>query len=189
MSYKYDFELSSKRRTFLWLYQVLPNIDLIKEIYKLKENSELEDIKSYHGLCPRYIKSSCSWKPRYINDHFKIMNLREQMNANTLFMKLIMDDGFICEFEMNDSIYDRDQLKLIREGGWSFIIPDINYKPSLRRKIQCMNLMMDKLPSLSITNYVSIKRLYTIYINNDTNYHSLLGIDQKNRIYVPFQII
>ena len=36
MSYKYDFELSSKRQTFLWLYQVLPNIDIIKYIYLLK---------------------------------------------------------------------------------------------------------------------------------------------------------
>ena len=33
MSYKYDFELSSKRKTLLWLYQVLPNIDIIKYIY------------------------------------------------------------------------------------------------------------------------------------------------------------
>ena len=42
MEYKYDFELSSKRRTCLWLYQILPNIDIIKEIYRLKEQLELE---------------------------------------------------------------------------------------------------------------------------------------------------
>ena len=188
MSYKYDFELSSKRRIFLWLYQVLPNIDLIKEIYKLKEDSELDDIKHYHGLCPRYIKTSCPWKPRQINDHSSIMNLREQMNPTTLFMKLIVDDGFICEFELNESLYDEGQLNLIIDGGWPSIITNINYKPSIKRRIQCMNLLMYKIPLLPLTNYVWIKRLYKMYINNDTTYHSLLGIDQKNRIYAPFQI-
>jgi len=175
MSYKYDFELSSKRSIFLWLYQVLPNIDLIKWIYKLKLESELETIQSYHGLCPRHIRTTGSWDPRHIDDPLKIMNLRRQMDFNTLFIKLIMDDGFICEVD-----HDEEQLEYIQGGEYTST--NINYKPSLTRKIKCINLMYDDLPLLSID---TIRRMYEIYINS--KHAQRIGIDQNNNIYIPIQ--
>ena len=39
--YNYDFELSSKRKIFLWLHQVLPNIDVINLIYQMKDDHYL----------------------------------------------------------------------------------------------------------------------------------------------------
>jgi len=189
MSYKYDFELSSKRRTFLWLYQVLPSIDLIRIIYKLKEECELEDVRGYHGLCPSYIRIDGSWIPKQINARLGIFNLRGQMNLNTLFMKLIMNNGFICEFKMIDSDYDINQLSMIQNGEWYILVSSINEQPSLRRRIQCINLLADRTPLLSFTEYASIKRVFELYINNDGVYRKRLGIDQLDRIYIPFQVI
>ena len=76
MEYKYDFELSSKRRTCLWLYQILPNIDIIKEIYRLKEQVELEENQIYHGLCPRNVVTTGTWIPPHISDSRNIQYLQ-----------------------------------------------------------------------------------------------------------------
>ena len=189
LSYKYDFELSSKRRTFLWLYQILPNIDLIRIIYKLKEECELEDVRSYYGLCPLCIKTTGPWIPRHINDRLQVLNLRKQMDFNTLFIKLIMDNGFICEFRMIDSDYDIEELSMIRNGEWYILVSNINDRPSLRRRIQCINLMTYRTPLLSFTDYECIKRVFELYINNDSIHRKRLGIDQMDRIYIPFQVI
>ena len=40
MEYKYDFELSSKGKIFLYLYQIIPNLDIIKYIYEMKDKIE-----------------------------------------------------------------------------------------------------------------------------------------------------
>ena len=82
--YKYDYELSSKRKTFLWLYQVLPSIDIIKYIYEIKENLEREDNMAYHGFCPRNVKIMGVWPPQEINDSWKIMNLKDVMKRETI---------------------------------------------------------------------------------------------------------
>ena len=43
LSYKYDFELSTKQKTHLWLYQVIPNIDIPQDI-QTKTRYGIEDI-------------------------------------------------------------------------------------------------------------------------------------------------
>jgi len=190
LPYKYDFELSSKRRTFLWLFQVLPSIDLINYIYELSKQDELDDTLAYYGLCPRYIKTTSSWIPRHANDTFNILNMRGQMNFNTLFMKLIMEDGFICDLRMIDSDYDIEQLSMIQNGDWYLLVSNLNERPTLKRKIQCINLLLERTPLLSFTDGASIKQLFGNYINNDNSiYRRRLGIDQMNRIYIPFQVI
>jgi hypothetical protein len=186
MSYKYDFELSSKRRTFLWLYQVLPIIDLIKEIYKLKEDSELEDIRSYHGLCPRHIKSTGTWIPQHINDNFKITNIRDVMKLNVLSMKLIQEEGLICSFVIDKSNYTKDELEEISYGNWISVVPNVNTSPTLQTKINVINLIYSSVLCLVEDLYINLTRLYHLYKNaHGINVYGI-GCDQNNNLYMPF---
>ena len=88
--YKYDFDLSSKQKFFLYMYQKIPNIDIITHIYKLKEELEDEEVKIYHGLCPRNVKTIGSWIPKDISHNFKSIKLGEIMLMNALIIKLII---------------------------------------------------------------------------------------------------
>ena len=51
------------------------HIDMIKRIYKLKEEMEHEDTLSYYGLCPRNVKIMGVWLPKKLmmleNHEFK----------------------------------------------------------------------------------------------------------------------
>ena len=38
------------------------------------------------------------------------------MDYNTLFIKLIMDDGFICELDIDTSLHDEEQSEFIQDG-------------------------------------------------------------------------
>lgn len=143
MDYHYDFELSSKRQTFLWLYQVLPNIDMIQRIYKLKEEMEHEDTLSYYGLCPRNVKIMGVWPSEEINDSWKIMNLKDIMKVNSLFMKLIVSDGLICGFDLPKPMTDQDR-ELIVHGFWEFCATAVDYEPSLKDKIVCINKIINE---------------------------------------------
>ena len=44
----FETELSSKRKTFLYLYQVCPLIDVIHKIYDMKRRLENEDLVQWH---------------------------------------------------------------------------------------------------------------------------------------------
>ena len=44
----FETELSSKRKTFLYLYQVCPVIDIIHKIYDMKRRLENEDLIEWH---------------------------------------------------------------------------------------------------------------------------------------------
>ena len=145
LSYKYDFELSTKQKTHLWLYQVLPNIDMIKKIYKLKQDMELEDTLSYYGVCPRNVKIMGVWPPREFDESWKIMNLQDVMKVNALLTKLIVSDGLICGFELPKPMTDQDRLLLVN-GFWEFCANVVDYKPNLKDKIDCMNKIMNEAP-------------------------------------------
>ena len=143
MDYHYDFDLSTKRQTFLWLYQVLPNLDMIKKIYKLKEDMEHEDTLCYYGLCPRNVKIMGIWPPQDINDSWKIMNLKDIMKVNSLCMKLIVSDGLICGFDLPKPMTEQDRL-LIVNGFWEFCATAVDYEPSLKDKILCINKIINE---------------------------------------------
>ena len=61
LSYKYDFELSSKSKFFLWMYYVIPNIDIINkehifaliETWHTKQDVDLLEITGYrcYNIC------------------------------------------------------------------------------------------------------------------------------------------
>ena len=185
LSYKYDFELSSKKKIFLWLYQVLPNIDVIKDIYELKEDLELEDVKAYHGLCPRNVKTIGSWIPTKINDNYKIMKLGEDMLLNALLMKLIMDKGFICSFNYYNDDYQQIELDEIENGNWFSVVPNINENPPLHRKIKLLNIMYDSVPVVIDELYKRIHKIYLDYKNNEYNGILRIAIDQNDVLYFP----
>jgi hypothetical protein len=143
MSYKYDFELSSKQKIFLWLYQILPNIDMIKKIYDMKLEMEHEEVLSYYGLCPRNVKISGVWPPEDINDSWKIMTLKDIMKVNALFMKLIVSDGLICGFNLPKPMTDQDR-ELIVHGFWEFCATAVDYEPCLKDKVLCINKVINE---------------------------------------------
>ncbi len=145
LSYKYDFELSTKQKTHLWLYQVIPNIDMVHKIYKLKQDMELEDTLSYYGVCPRNVKIMGVWPPQEFDESWKIMNLQDVMKVNALLTKLIVSDGLICGFELPKPMTDQDRLLLVN-GFWEFCTTVVDYEPSLKDKIDCMNKIMNEAP-------------------------------------------
>ena len=183
--YKYDFELSSKRKIFLWLHQVLPNIDVLKLIYQMKGDLEDEDNRLYHGLCPRNVKTIGSWVPTTINDNYKISKLNETMLLNALIIKMIVDKGFICNFNYNASDYTSVELSEIDHGNWYSVVPNIDDDPRLRIKIKLMNILYDTVPLLAGDMYNRLGNIYRGYLNNDYNGFVRMAIDQNDMIYIP----
>lgn len=185
LDYKYDFELSSKRKIFLWLYQVIPNIDMIKYIYKLKENSERYDHLIYHGLCPKNILTTGKWIP--INVNFPSMcTIQNRLNSCVRLMKFIMEPGFICTFTINYSDYVNIELQthLQYYTYWSYIVSEsnINMKSPLKDKIRCINKIFANEPFLEEDIFDRLNQLYIYYQNNDV---CRIGLDQHNKYYIP----
>ena len=183
--YKYDFELSSKRKIFLLLHQVLPNIDVINLIYQMKDDSEDEEVRLYHGLCPRNVKTIGTWIPKDINGNFKILKLNETMLLNASILTLIMDKGFICSFHYNASDYHQIEINEMDNGNWFAVAPNINENPPLHRKIKVMNILYDSIPLLVDELYKRIHTTYLDYLNNDYNGFLRIAIDQNDVIYYP----
>jgi len=187
MEYKYDFELSSKRRTCLWLYQILPNIDIIKEIYRLKEQLELEENQIYHGLCPRNVITMGAWIPPHISDSRNIQYLQHRLSKSAELMKYIVEDGFICEFIMNKEDYTVGQIEQIEIGNWITIIPDlfINEKPSYRQRIKVMNYIHEETPPSLFYFFKKIDRIFKLFKHTYGINIYRIGIDQNKEIYIP----
>ena len=179
MEYKYDFELSLKRKTLLWLYQILPNIELLQYIYQLKEESEINDARIYHGMCPEYITISHS---KYI---WKQVVQKDMMKLNTLFIKLIIDHGFICTFKFNETDYDPIELQEIYNSNWVSVVPNINYNPSLKEKIKIMNIIYMSSFMISTELYNRLEGLFYWYMHTyGTNIYRI-GYDNLGTLYIP----
>lgn len=179
MDYKYDFDLSTKQKTLLWLYQVIPNIELIQYIYQLKEEDELEDTRIYHGMCPRTIKISQSkfiWK-----QHIQ----RDLVRLNVLFIKLITDYGFICTFKFNKSDYEPEEIEEIDNCNWVSVVPNINYNPCLKEKIKIMNLVYNSAFMLSSELYNRLEGLFYWYIHTYGTNIFRIGYDNLGTLYIP----
>ena len=179
MSYKYDFDLSSKRKTFLWLYQVLPNIDLIKDIYKLKVESELEQARIDNGLLPAEIIAHGSFLVSTMNQQHKVMLL------NALHIKLIQEDGFICTFFMNEDHYTDYELEEINNGNWISVVPNINRNPTIKTKIKIMNLIYVSILCLVEDLYIRLNNLHNAYMNTKDHNIFRIGYDQRGALYIP----
>ena len=182
--YKYDFELSTKRQIFLWLYQVLPNIDVIKHIYQFKEDLELDEIQMYHGLCPKTVKTTGIWIPRHISDVRSVTGIYNRLEKSIEYMKYIVEDGFICEFYIPDN-YSQEVLDQIYRGHWITILPHINEKPSYRKRIEVMNHIYNYTPISLFYFFKRIDRIFQLYKRTYGINIYRLGIDQNNEIYIP----
>jgi len=178
-SYKYDFDLSSKRKTFLWLYQVLPNIDLIKDIYKLKVEAELDQMRLERSQLPMNIIALGSWNAEYIDHRHKLMLL------NASHIKLIQEDGFICTFFMEEDHYIDYELEEIHSGNWISVVPNINRKPTIKTKIKIMNLIFESILCLVEDLYIRLNNLHNIYMNTYGNNIFRVGYDQRGALYIP----
>ena len=161
-SYKYDYDLSSKQKIFLYLYQVLPNIDVLKYVYNYKDESELEDTQLYHGMCPRNIQTVGSWIPKEINDGWKISNAKFKLKTSVRLMKYILEPGFICELIINRGEYTTHELDEIDHGNWISVVPNINMVPSLQSRIRVMNKIHDEIP-LYFFFLENLERIFTQY--------------------------
>ena len=180
MFYKYDFELSSKRKTFLWLYQVIPNIDIIKYIYLLKEKSELEETRMYYGVFPSYITVP------HTKHIWKEFVLKDKMKLNTLFMKLIIEPTFICKFHFDYRDYEQIELNEINNCNWVSVVPNINYSPSLQEKIKIMNIVYNTIYLLTDELYNKLQGLY-YWFKHTYGIHNVfrIGCDQNYNLYIP----
>ena len=178
-SYKYDFDLSSKRKTFLWLYQVLPNVDVINEIYKLKVESELDQARVDRGLLPAEIMVNGSLLASTIDHQHKVMLL------NALHIKLIQEDGFICTFFMEEDHYTDYELEEINNGNWISVVPNINKKPTIKTKIKIMNLIYESILCLVEDLYIRLNNLHNGYMNTYGHNIFRIGYDQRGVLYIP----
>jgi len=157
---------------------VLPNIDLIKEIYTLKEELELDDTKIYYGLCPIYVHP-VPWTVEHADHHHKLILM------NAIVIKLIQEDGFICTFTIDVNDYTNEELNEINLGNWISVIPNINYNPSLKTKIRIMNLIYYSILCFVEDLYIRLNNLHTIYINNEDVNIFRIGYDQNGALYIP----
>lgn len=182
MYYKYNYALSSKRNIFLWLYQVLPNIDIIKYIYKLKEEVELYDIHYYYRILP----PSVGTFKEYSICNLKKYGLRYPIRFNILFMKLIQEPGFICSFVFNECDYDEIELIEINNSNWISVIPSINYNPPLQEKIKIINKIYNNTWLLTSELEDKLEGLY--YWFKHTYGHNIfrIGYDQHDNVYIPY---
>ena len=91
----YECELSSKSKIYLYLFQLCPNIDLIKLIYKLKVNYEYDDTLSW------YLKISPLGN-KYFNNHIidSRKNMVWYMNKSLIIdnIHMVSHPYFLCKF-------------------------------------------------------------------------------------------
>lgn len=171
MCIHFEYELTTKQSIFLWLYQVLPNIDIIHHIYNYKESLEYKDTLIYYGFLSNNI--IVSGTPLYMNHPIKI---------NALLIKLIMKPGFICTFIFNEEDYESIELTEINNGNWISVIPYINESPSLKDKLTCIHSILENEPYFIETIGQRLDKYVKLY---ETNSIVRLGIDQNNNYYLP----
>jgi len=154
--YKYNYELSTKRQIFLSLYNVLPNIDIIKYIYNLKQDLELEEVKLSYGVCPPHIITNTTWSKDNIY-------ISEAMELTISLMKYIVEPGFICKCSFHPDDYDPIELEEINNGNWISVIPNIDFNPRLNTKIKALNKIYDNIPLCKLYLFKQFETLYKYY--------------------------
>ena len=189
MNVGYEYDLTNKQSIFLWLYQVLPNIDIIHHIYNYKETLEYEDTLIYYGVLPEHIRVvGIEYKPPYVktldspNGYILSMFINSQMRLNHSFIRALTKPGFICTFTFNQEDYDSVELTEINNGNWVSVIPYINESPCLKDKLRCIHSILENEPYFIETIGQILDKYVKLYENNSI---VRLGIDQNNNYYLP----
>jgi hypothetical protein len=179
----FEYELTNKRRTLLWLYQVVPNIDIIKYIYELKSSLELADTLYYYGIIPHITIIPES------NYLYKINNIWQTkiLNTSALYMQMVTTPGLICNFTQAVTLTSQEE-ELLNNGFWDFYATEIDESPTLKDKINCINKILEEAPYFTEDIYYKLKNIYEIFNSfNDLDAIDFvrIGIDVKGDWHIP----
>ena len=97
-------------------------------------------------------------------------------------MKLIMKPGFICSFTYKEEDYDNIELNEIDFGNWVSVVPNINFEPLLKDKLNCIETILKEEPYASEDICIKLNHLCDIYSNNEI---MRIGVDQYVNYYLP----
>lgn len=188
----YEYELTTKQSIFLWLYQHIPNIDIIHIIYNYKYTLEYQDTLLYYGILPNnvivpvsaseYNSFDIPLLPDLNHNYILTTFINSQMKLNLSFIKVLAKPGFICKFNFYPEEYDLIELTEICNGNWVSVIPNINEHPSLKDKLTCIHSIIENEPYFIETISRILNRYLNLFENNSI---VRLGIDQHNTYYLP----
>ena len=171
----YEYALTSKQQLFLWLYQLLPNLDIIKYIYDMKCSLENDETLYYYGLIPNVTflqESNFSYIMTIPLDNSWS---KKVLNNSSLYMKLVTTPGLICKFTA-PTVLTRSEEELMNNGFWEFYALEIDEEPTMKEKIDCINKILEEAPYFLDDVYGKLKHLVTVY---ESNMYKLLNEDQE----------
>lgn len=188
----YELALTSKQQLFLWLYQLLPNLDIIKYIYDMKCSLENDETLYYYGLIPNITflqESNFSYIMTIPLDNSWS---KKVMNNSSLYMKLVTTPGLICKFTAPNVLSGLEE-ELMNNGFWEFYALEIDEEPTMKEKIDCINKILDEAPYFLDDVYGKLKHLVTVYesnmyklLNEDQELDFIrIGIDEKGGWHIP----
>ena len=188
----YEYALTSKQQLFLWLYQLIPNLDIIKYIYEMKCSIENNETLYYYGLIPNitFLQE---------NNFSYIMTIpldnswsKKVLNNSSLYMKLVTTPGLICKFT-TPKVLSKSEEELMNNGFWEFYALEIDEEPTMKEKIDCINKILEEGPYFLDDIYGKLKHLVTVYesnmyklLNEDQELDFIrIGIDEKGGWHIP----
>ena len=188
----YEYALTSKQQLFLWLYQMLPNLDIIKYIYDMKCSLERDEILYYYGLIPNITflqESNFSYIMTVPLDNSWS---KKVLNNSSLYMKLVTTPGLICKFTA-PKVLTKSEEELMNNGFWEFYALEIDEEPTMKEKIDCINKILEETPYFLDDIYDKLKHLVTVYesnmyklLNEDQELDFIrIGIDEKGGWHIP----
>ena len=188
----FEYELTSKRLFFLWLYQVVPNIDIIKYIYDIKCNLEEEDTLFYYGIMPRITFIHDSNYSYTMNFALENNRSKKILNSLALYIKMVTTQGLICKFTQ-PLILTKLEEELMHNGFWEFYAIEVNDDPKLKEKINCINKILEEGSYLLDDIYEKLHNLSVMYDSNMYGYvhhdHEIdfirIGIDEEGGWHIP----
>jgi len=171
----YEYALTSKQQIFLWLYQVLPNLDIIKYIYEMKCSIERDETLYYYGLIPNI---TFLQEPNY--SYIMTIPLdnswsKKVLNNASLYMKIVTTPGLICKFTTPKVLTGLEE-ELMNNGFWEFYALEIDEEPTMKEKIDCINKILEEAPYFLDDIYDKLKHLVTVY---ESNMYKLLNEEQE----------
>lgn len=188
----YEYALTSKQQLFLCLYQLLPNLDIIKYIYDMKCSIENDETLYYYGLIPNISflqESNFSYIMTIPLDNSWS---KKVLNNSSLYMKLVTTPGLICKFT-SPKVLTRSEEELMNNGFWEFYALEIDEEPTMKEKIDCINKILEEAPYFLDDIYGKLKHLVTVYesnmyklLNEDQELDFIrIGIDEKGGWHIP----
>lgn len=188
----YEYALTNKQQIFLWLHQLIPNLDIIKYIYEIKCSLENSETLYYYDIIPHITflqESNFSYIMTIpVNDSWS----RKVLNNASLYMKLVTTPGLICKF-ITPKVLSGLEEELMNNGFWEFYALEIDEEPTMKEKIDCINKILEEGQYFLDDIYGKLKHLVTVYeskmyklVNKDQELDFIrIGIDEKGGWHIP----